>query len=78
MTPVPSLPHGERAGFVWFSERVQAAAGLGGEEALTALQILVADAEADKRDGYGPPQDDINKARRKWLAIYHEIYGGAA
>ena len=65
-------------GFRWFSEHVSDCLALPAGEALTALAKLIEDAEADKRAGYGPPQDDINQARRKWLALYEETYGRAA
>lgn len=58
----------------WFSERVADCLALGGEAALDALRSLIDEAEADKLAGYGPPKDDINCARRKWLALYEEIY----
>jgi hypothetical protein len=65
-------------GFRWFSQQVDDCLALGGEDALDALRKLIDEAEADKLDGYGPPQDDINRARRKWLALYDEIYRRAA
>jgi hypothetical protein len=61
-------------GFRWFSERVDDCLALGGDAALDALRKLIDEAEADKQAGYGPSQDDINIARRKWLALYDEIY----
>lgn len=64
--------------FHWFSEKVDEAATLGGEDALDALLKLIDEADTQKKHGFGPPQDDINKARRKWLAIYDDFYGRAA
>lgn len=66
------------AGFRWFSQRVDDCLRLPADEAMTALHRLIDDADADKRDGFGPPQDDINKARRKWLDLYNRTYGRAA
>jgi hypothetical protein len=65
---------GYQEGFQWFSERVKDCLAKPPVEALETLAALIADASADKRDGFGPPQDDINRARRKWLALY-EQYG---
>lgn len=61
-------------GFRWFSERVDDCLALPVDQALDALRKLIDEADADKRDGFGPPQDDINKARRKWLALYEQTY----
>ena len=72
MTPHAAVA--ETTGFVWFSERVKAAADLGGEEAEKALRQLIDDATADKLAGFGPPQDSVTAARRKWMAIYSELY----
>lgn len=62
-------------GFHWFSERVTDCLVLPSHDALTVLQRLIEEADADKHAGYGPPQDDINKARRKWLDLYQQVYG---
>lgn len=62
-------------GFRWFSERVNDCLALPADEALTSLRALIDEADADKRDGFGPPQHDINLARRKWLDLYASIYG---
>ncbi len=64
--------------FRWFSEKVDDCLALGGDPALDGLRSLIDQAEADKLFGYGPPRDDINQARRKWLALYDEIYRRAA
>lgn len=61
--------------FEWFSERVEACLAKPATDALESLSALILDASADKRDGFGPPQDDINRARRKWLALYEQTYG---
>lgn len=61
-------------GFRWFSESVDECLALGGDAALDALRKLIDEADANKQAGYGPSQDDINVARRKWLALYNEIY----
>lgn len=66
------------ARFEWFSERVEACLAKPVTEALESLSTLILDASADKRDGFGPPQDDINRARRKWLALYEQTYGKAS
>ncbi len=66
------------SGFRWFSEHVDDCVALGGDAALDTLRKLIDEAEADKLAGYGPPQDDINRARRKWLALYEGIYRRAA
>lgn len=64
--------------FRWFSEKVDECAALPGDEALEALRELIDEAAAQKQAGYGPPQDEINRARRRWLALYEERYGRAA
>jgi len=66
------------SGFRWFSQQVDDCLAPGGDAALDALRKLIDEAEADKLAGYGPPQDDINRARRKWLALYEQIYRRAA
>ena len=65
-------------GFRWFSERVDECLALGGDAALDALRKLIDEAEADKDAGYGPPEHEINIARRKWLDLYERTYGRAA
>lgn len=60
--------------FRWFSARVDDCLALPADQALDALRKLIDDAEADKQAGYGPPQDDINRARRKWLDLYERTY----
>lgn len=65
-------------GFRWFSERVDDCLALPVDEALNALRKLIDEAEADKRDGYGPPREDLNRARRRWLDLYERTYGRAA
>ena len=61
-------------GFRWFSESVDECLALGGDAALDALRKLIDEANADKDAGYGPPEHEINIARRKWIALYDEIY----
>lgn len=61
-------------GFRWFSESVDECLDLGGDAALDALRKLIDEANADKDAGYGPPEHEINIARRRWLALYDEIY----
>lgn len=63
-------------GFRWFSERVDDCLKLPVEEALSSLEKLITDAEFDKQAGYGPPADDINRARRKWLDLYNRTFLG--
>jgi len=60
--------------FRWFSERVSDCLALPADQALDALRKLIDDAEADKQAGYGPSQDDINRARRQWLDLYERTY----
>lgn len=66
------------APFRWFSQKVDDCLAMDSEAALGALRELITNAELDKAEGYGPPADDINSARRKWLALYDELYGRAA
>lgn len=66
------------AGFRWFSEQVADCLALPTDQALDALRKLIEEADADKRAGYGPAQDGINQARRKWLALYERTYRSAA
>lgn len=68
----------ERHDFRWFSERVNDCLALPSDAALDALRALIDEAAADKQAGYGPPQHDINIARRKWLDLYESVYGRAA
>lgn len=57
----------------WLTERLERAiAGKEPQEQLTIIEELIKQAERDKQAGYGPPQDEINAARRKWLRIYDE------
>lgn len=63
-----------REPFRGFSEQVSDCLALGGEPALDALRKLIEEAEADKQAGYGPPQSDLTAARRKWMALFEEIY----
>lgn len=42
------------------------------DKQLELLAKLITDAELAKQIGSGPPQDEINRARRLWLAIYDE------
>jgi hypothetical protein len=74
MTP-PTTQDAGGARFRWFSELVDDALAQGGHAALDSLRALIEEAEADKQAGYGPAQDDINRARRKWLDLYEQIYG---
>ena len=80
MTSLPAhqAPQEKPAGFRWFSERVDDCLALPADAALDALRKLIDEAEADKQAGYGPPRDDINRARRKWLDRYEHHYGRAA
>ena len=58
---------------VFFTERLERAiAGKEPQEQLTIIEELKKQAERDKQAGYGPPQDEITAARRKWLRIYDE------
>ena len=66
------------AGLRWFSERVADCLAHPADRALTDLAELIREAEADKADGFGPPQDDINRARRRWLDLYAQTYARAA
>lgn len=49
---------------VFFSQHVDAALDQGN---LNAAAILIKAAEADKLEGYGPPETEIIAAKRKWL-----------
>lgn len=56
---------------VFFDEKISAAiAGKSNDEALTIIAALIDEARDAKLAGYGPPQDDIVKAMRR----YHQIY----
>ena len=62
---------------VFFSQKVEAAiAGKDEDAALADLGALIQEAMFDKEAGYGPPQDEINLARRKWLDLYEAFYSG--
>lgn len=62
---------------VFFSQKVDAAiAGKDEDAALSDLLALIQEAILDKEAGYGPPQEEINLARRKWLDLYEAIYSG--
>lgn len=59
----------------FFPQKVDAA--LKGRDAFDQMNVLaemILDAEDQKQRGYGPPQDEINRARRRWLAIYESTY----
>lgn len=73
-TDKTELPPVMEPRFRWFSAKVSACLEIGGVAALEKLHALITDAEFDKIEGFGPPQDDINKARRKWLDLYAQIY----
>lgn len=60
--------------FRFFSEKVDECLSLPGAAGLDALRDLIVEAQSDKEAGYGPPQDDLNRARRKWLDRYDAIY----
>lgn len=65
--------------YPFFSETVDHAIhGRSPDDQLTILADLISEAQADKEAGYGPPQHDINRARRLWLDIYASLYGRAA
>lgn len=84
MTPCPYLTNAVAAlddkhasppePFKWFSEKVDEAVALGGETAMGVLGKLIEDAAAEKLAGYGPPQQELASARRKWLELYDEFY----
>lgn len=60
---------------VFFSQKVDAALKGKGEFAqLDILAEMILDAEDQKQRGYGPSQDEINRARRRWLDIYESTY----
>lgn len=62
---------------VFFSQKVDAAiAGKDEDAALSDLLALIQEAILDKEAGHGPPQEEINLARRKWLDLYETIYSG--
>ena len=61
---------------VFFSEKV--AEALSGEtihDRLSDLAALIHEATAAKEAGSGPPIEDLNIARRKWLDLYESVYG---
>lgn len=63
----------------FFLERCQAfIEGLTPAEKLDRLAAMIANAQLDKDAGHGPPQDEINAARRLWLNLYNQLYGRAA
>ncbi|WEX10310.1 hypothetical protein [Chelativorans sp. AA-79] len=56
---------------IFFSEKLaRAIEGKQPGEQLDIIAGMIAEAEAQKAVGYGPPRSDIYAARRKWLAIY--------
>jgi hypothetical protein len=56
---------------VFFSEHVALAVeGKPIDQALADLGKLISEATVDKECGYGPPQSELNSARRKWLDLY--------
>lgn len=60
---------------VFFSEKAFAA--IEGKEPLDQLMTLdamVREAEADKAAGSGPPRDEIDIVRRRFVRIYKENY----
>ena len=60
---------------LFFSEKLAAAIeGKQPGEQLDIIQKMISEAEAQKAAGYGPPRDEISRARRKWLAIYDEFF----
>ena len=79
MPPSPS-PSEARALYrptpVFFSEKVAAAIeGKTDDEALQIIASMIADTQFAKQEGSGPPQDEINQARRLFLNIYARLYG---
>ncbi|MGO4641677.1 hypothetical protein AB4Z43_24870 [Mesorhizobium sp. 2RAF45] len=61
----------------FFSDRALRA--IEGKQPLDQLDLLreyVEQAERDKQAGYGPPEDDINIVRRRFIRIASEIYRG--
>jgi hypothetical protein len=61
----------------FFSDRaLKAIEGREPLEQLGMLREYVEQAERDKLDGYGPPEDDINIVRRRYIRIASEVYRG--
>ena len=57
----------------------RAAKAIEGKEPMEQLGILreyVEQAERDKLDGCGPPEDEINILRRRFIRIASELYRG--
>lgn len=77
MTPTPedrdpSMEANKRSP-VFFSELCAAAVeGKSLDDALDDLGALILEATADKEAGYGPPQSELNAARRRWLAMFDQ------
>ena len=59
----------------FFSEYIDAALAKGD---LVGAVILIQGAEADKRDGYGPPETEIIAAKRKCLDYHRQAKAEAA
>lgn len=55
---------------VFFSQHVDAALAKGD---LDGAYILIRAAEADKLDGYGPPETEIIAAKRRWLDCHDRL-----
>lgn len=56
--------------FLFFDEKVRALLASGD---LDGAAKLIQQATIDKEFGYGPPLDDLNKARRAWCSKAREI-----
>lgn len=65
-------PEPPRAPFFFELCRAEVDAEPDPDKQLELLAKLITDAELAKQAGSGPAQDEINRARRLWLAIYDE------
>lgn len=72
-----TLSHVTDTDLSFFSQRAfRAIEGKEPLDQLALLQEYVEQAQRDKLAGYGPPEDDINIVRRRFIRIASEVYRG--
>lgn len=64
--------------FFFVDRTLRNIAGKPVDDQLGMLREAVIEAEHDKACGYGPPETEVNRLRRKYVEIVKQNYGRAA